>query len=158
MKIEQFIRKSFPVEAVRVTAANIEEVANWCGGTIRTEESNAPYNAGEQYIKVRVETPLTPRQTMAFVGDWVLYAGKGYKVYKDKPFRKSFDSKQEPRVLQGPRRIESTQKGLPDPDPEPRDSIVPQNVFEGEGVQPGAGEASFSASAGNNPGGGHKLG
>jgi hypothetical protein len=27
---------------------------------------------------------------MAFVGDWVLHAGSGYKVYGDGAFRKSF--------------------------------------------------------------------
>ena len=83
MIVEQFVRKSFPVEAVRVTAENIEEVAQWCDGDVQTE-NNQPF------IKVRVQNPLNDRQTKAYFGDWVLYAGKGYKVYKDAAFNKSF--------------------------------------------------------------------
>lgn len=84
MNVQQFTRKSFPVEAVQVTATNMEEIATWCNGDIRTEE-------GVRYIKVRVHQPINERQTKAFVNDWVLYAGKGYKVYKDAAFSKSFE-------------------------------------------------------------------
>lgn len=85
MIVEKFSRKSFPVEAVQVTADNMAEVSRWCDGDIRTED-------GVKYIKVRVHNPINERQTKAQVSDWVLYAGKGYKVYKDSAFKKSFDS------------------------------------------------------------------
>lgn len=86
METQQFIRKSFPVDAVQITVENMEEAAKWCDGDIRTT------GEGEKFIKVRVHNPLTERQTKGFVGDWVLYAGKGYKVYTQKAFERSFDA------------------------------------------------------------------
>lgn len=88
MFVEKYQRKSFPVDAVQVTEANFDQVVAWCDGSVHTDDNP---NAS-RYIKVRVHNPLTERQTKAFVGDWVLYAGKGYKVYTDKAFRKSFDA------------------------------------------------------------------
>lgn len=82
-------RKTFEVDAVRVTADNIEEVARWCGGTVRSVAGPKP-GSGRPYIKVRVLRPLDDKQTMAFIGDWVLHAGTGYKVYGDSAFHKSF--------------------------------------------------------------------
>jgi lysophospholipase L1-like esterase len=119
--IQQFIRKSFPVDAVRVTAANMEAVSKWCGGNIQ-ERNNIPF------IKVAVQNPINERQTEAFSGDWVLYAGKGFKVYKDAPFRKSFD---EP--------LDKVQAGIGDE----------KNVFETDTSE----TVGASASSGPNPGG-----
>lgn len=93
MNVEQYLRKSFPVDAVRVTADNMEEVARWCDGSIHEDHTDENPSANPHYIKVRVQNPLTERQTRAYDGDWVLYAGKGYKVYTDRAFRKSFDEK-----------------------------------------------------------------
>lgn len=84
MKTHKFARKPFYVDAVRVSEANIEEVSKWCGGEIQTDDEGT-------YIKVRVHRPLTDRQTKAYVGDWVLYAGTGFKVYTPKAFDKSFE-------------------------------------------------------------------
>lgn len=81
----KYVRKPFHIDAVRVTAKNIDEVASWCGGDVRTSEEN------KKYVKVRVHRPLNDRQTMAFVGDWVLYAGTGFKVYTHKAFISSFE-------------------------------------------------------------------
>lgn len=89
METRQFIRKPFTIDAVRVTSDNFMQVALWCGGEIRTNAK------GESYIKVWVNRPASERQTMAFIGDWVLHAGSGYKVYTDGPFRKRFDPKPE---------------------------------------------------------------
>lgn len=84
MKTHKFARKPFYVDAVRVSEANISEVAEWCGGVLM-EEDGAPY------IKVTVHRPLTDRQTMAFLGDWILESGNGFKVYTPKAFDKSFE-------------------------------------------------------------------
>lgn len=89
MDVKQAERKSFSVDAVRVTAANIEEVARWCGGDVRSVDAGEG-KPPKRYIKVRVLRPLDDRQTMAFVGDWVLHAGTGYKVYSDGAFHKTF--------------------------------------------------------------------
>jgi len=91
----KFVRKPFYIDAVQVTAENINDVAEWCQGDIRTHGPAKSAPAGEtgqeKYIKVRVNRPLNPRQTQAFVGDWVLYAGTGFKVYTNKAFEGSFE-------------------------------------------------------------------
>ena len=91
----KYVRKPFEVQAVQVTEENFEDVAAWCGGTIVT--TRAPKEAdgmveGEEkrYIKVNVSRPLNERQTQAFVGDWLLEAEKGLKVYADGPFTRNF--------------------------------------------------------------------
>jgi hypothetical protein len=94
VKTAKFVRKPFPVEAVQVTERNMEEVAAWCQGDIQfTNPRPAP--AGDdgrrRFIKVRVLRPMGEKQTQAFAGDWVLYAGTGYKVYRDAAFHNSFD-------------------------------------------------------------------
>lgn len=89
MKTEKFVRKPFYVEAVRVTAENIHEVAEWCKGKVVDTDLDT------HFVQVNVKHPLNERQTQAFVGDWVLFANKGYKVYQDTPFRNSFNRHQE---------------------------------------------------------------
>ncbi len=81
---EKYIRKPLYVDAVRVTNANFDEIATWCQGEVLDEN-------GKRYIKVRVHNPKVPRQTKAFVGDWLLYTERGYKVYTNKAFHASFD-------------------------------------------------------------------
>lgn len=85
MKTHKFARKPFYVDAVRVTEANMEEVAQWCKGEILEDPTDG------KYISVKVHRPLNDKQTMAFVGFWVLFAGTGYKVYTPKAFDKSFE-------------------------------------------------------------------
>lgn len=85
MKTHKFARKPFYVDAVRVSEANIEEVAAWCEGQVQETDDE------QIYISVKVHRPLTERQTQAFVGDWVLFAGSGFKVYTPKAFDKSFE-------------------------------------------------------------------
>jgi hypothetical protein len=86
---ERFIRKPLYVDAVRVSAQNFEAVAEWCSGEIQ-KETEGP-RAGKSYIRVRVQYPKSPRQSKAFIGDWVLYTETGYKVYTNPAFRRSFD-------------------------------------------------------------------
>lgn len=86
--IEQFRRKTFVVDAVQVTPDNIEEVAEWCGGDVRTEESKGKT---VKFIKVRVYKALDEEQTKAYVGNFVVYMGSGYKVYKYNAFMRTFE-------------------------------------------------------------------
>lgn len=86
LKIHKFARKPFYVDAVRVSEPNIEEVANWCEGEIKTDDQ------GKKYIHIKgVYRPLNDKQTQAYVGDWVLLAATGFKVYIPKAFDKSFE-------------------------------------------------------------------
>lgn len=85
LKTEKFARKPFYVDAVQITEGNMQDVAKWCQGSVLSTD------AGENYIKVRVHRPLNERQTKAFVNDWILFAGSGYKVYTPKAFNQSFE-------------------------------------------------------------------
>lgn len=92
----KFVRKPLYVDAVQVTSDNFLEVAKWCQGDIQITEDQGVPNG--QYIRVRVHNPKSPRQTRAFVGDWILYAERGYKVYTDKAFRSNFEAVLEPVI------------------------------------------------------------
>lgn len=98
IETNKFARRPFYVDAVQVTNENIDEVAKWCLGEVLVTEKLASAEE-EKYIKVRVHRPLSERQTMAFVGNWVLYAGTGFKVYTPKAFENSFEvHDEEPKV------------------------------------------------------------
>lgn len=90
IETQKYVRKPLFVDAVRITSANFEEIATWCQGEILTDDAPQGQTARD-YIKVRVHNPKNPRQTKAFVGDWLLYTERGYKVYTHKPFCASFD-------------------------------------------------------------------
>ena len=85
----KYVRKPFYIEAVRVTAENMDEVAKWARGTIHVDGE-------ERYIKIKVHRPLNIRQTQAFVGNWVLSAGTGFKVFTAKAFAENFELVEKP--------------------------------------------------------------
>lgn len=89
IKTQKFARKSFPVDAVQVTPENMEDVAKWCAGTIM-HDGDKEGHLSRDYISVRVAYPINPRQTQAYLGDWVLKSGKSFKVYTNSAFEKSF--------------------------------------------------------------------
>lgn len=86
----KFVRKPFYIDAVQVTEENMEDVATWCQGEVKTVK-DAKGKVTDLYVKVRVHRPLNERQTKAYIGDHVLYAGSGYKVYTAKAFSSSFE-------------------------------------------------------------------
>lgn len=84
MQIDKYFRRPFTVEAVLITDQNFNEVATWCEGTVKLDSDD------KHYIHVKVRHPLNSKQTKAYVGDWVLKAGEGFKVYGVKAFEKAF--------------------------------------------------------------------
>lgn len=98
MSIEpgNWVRSDFEVEAIFVTAENIEEVTVWCNGVIESD------GAGKKRIKVKVVQP-TPtaysrlRPSKARIGDWVVKDISGWKVYRDPAFMKIFTPKTNPK-------------------------------------------------------------
>lgn len=84
IKTKKYQRKPVIVDAVQVSQRNFNEVAEWCMGDIQTDGT-------QQYIRVRVHTPRSARQSMAFVGDWILYTEQGYKIYSNRSFHNTFD-------------------------------------------------------------------
>lgn len=109
LKPEKYERIPFPVEAVEVTDENMREVAQWCGGRVKTDRVHWSNRAGQRFVQVHVPRALNERQTMAYVGDWVLYSGtgpNGFKVYTPKAFESSFQ-KQAERMLEVVDRMDS---------------------------------------------------
>lgn len=88
METTQFQRKPFLVDAVRITAENLEDVAEWCKGEIREKTGRF---GKVRYVKVFVNRPLGENQTEGHFGDWMLYTVSGFKIYKDHAFKKCFD-------------------------------------------------------------------
>lgn len=86
---KRYIRKPVHVDAVRVSHANFEELAEWCHGEIRFDPDGKGNR--KRYIFVRVHNPKNDRQKTAFVGDWLLYTDHGYKVYTNKSFVHAFE-------------------------------------------------------------------
>jgi hypothetical protein len=80
-------RKPFTVQAIRVTDANMQEVARWCHGTVVPG-----VRAGKQLdcIEVDVKNPINEKQKKAFAGDWVLKGSSGWKVYTSRAFNGCF--------------------------------------------------------------------
>lgn len=83
MKTQTYTRKRLDVDAVQVSAENMEEVAEWCGGSIKGDGTT-------KHIKVNINRPLSERQTKAFVGDWVLHSVTGFRIYTPKAFENGF--------------------------------------------------------------------
>jgi hypothetical protein len=97
MDIKNYQRKTFPVQAVRVTTDNIGEVAEWCKGEVIPSESEPI----DYHIKVDVKLPLNERQTKAFPGDYVVLHNGGFKVFQERGFHKSFELVEQDTPLPG---------------------------------------------------------
>lgn len=84
---EKYARTTFYVEAIQVTLDNFDDVAKWCGGDKKLEKRGQVIT---QFIEVPVNNPLSDKQKWAYVGNWVLKAGTGFKVYTHKAFQACF--------------------------------------------------------------------
>lgn len=92
----KYVRKPLYVDAVQVTDENFEDIITWCQGDIGFIDGSdvtrdTEIDPEKQYIRIRVHNPQSPRQTKAFIGDWILYTEKGYKIYTEKAFSENFD-------------------------------------------------------------------
>jgi hypothetical protein len=85
-----FERRTFKVQAIRVTAENIMELTGWCGGELIDGHLPA---TNAMYIRVPVSNITGRRQTAeARVGDWItrLTDANNFRVYKNKSFLQAF--------------------------------------------------------------------
>jgi hypothetical protein len=87
---DRYARRSFDVIAVKITAENFEEVAEWCGSTINTID-RVKGKPDTRYIKVEVERPQYKQNVRAYNGDWIVRgSATSFKVYRDQQFRSTF--------------------------------------------------------------------
>lgn len=99
LETKRYVRRPFYVQAVRVTSKNMRDVAAWCKGVIElVNDSGHPRT--QRFIRVDVLRPTTPRQTQAFIGDWVLQSGTSFKVYTPKAFEDAFEPAGDQTTLQ----------------------------------------------------------
>lgn len=94
MNTQTYFRRAFSVEAVQVTDETFDEVAEWCVGEKHADPAG-------RYIKVQVHKPMSPRQTKAYIGDWLLKSDRGFKVYTDKAFKNGFLKDEDGKISQG---------------------------------------------------------
>lgn len=97
---KKYVRKPLFVDAVQVTEENFGDIARWVFGEVHnTDETpvdkSKDFTPATQYIRVQVHNPKNVRQTKAFVGDWILYTERGYKVYTTKAFLANFNPVEE---------------------------------------------------------------
>lgn len=92
METQQYVSKISMVDAIQITAENMEEVAKWCGGVIEEREFKSRNNhvTVNKLIKVQVTRAMNRRQTEGHIGDYILLRGGDFKVYTEKAFYSSY--------------------------------------------------------------------
>lgn len=100
MRTERYFRKTFSVDGIQITEDNMVEVAKWCGGVIKQLDEAKGEASGNRYIWVDVTNPINERQNEGWPGHWVLKASQGFKVYTDRAFHNSFETREtKPEVV-----------------------------------------------------------
>lgn len=91
-------RKTFRVQAIQITAENMEEISRWCGGKLKTyvpdlKHRPGTYQDGQPCIELLVSRVMGRESVArAYVGDWItrIICGNHFNVYRDKKFRDMF--------------------------------------------------------------------
>lgn len=94
MQTVKVVRKTKPVDAIRVTEDNMREVAAWCNSLVIPVNGLGEKNP-QPYIHVPVNNPRRPEDCRAVVGNWVIKEGHphyNYRVVSDGLFKSSYDS------------------------------------------------------------------
>lgn len=84
MEFTTFVRKPFLVEAVEITAENIEEVAKFVGD-LRQKEDGTPF--------ILVDRRLVPNVYRVYPGFFMTKMGENVRCYSRKIFREQFIEK-----------------------------------------------------------------
>ena len=81
MQFTSFVRKPFVVEAIEVTAENIEEVAKYIGD-VREKEDGTKY--------ILVDRRLVPNVFKVYPGFFMTKMGENIRCYSRKIFKEQF--------------------------------------------------------------------
>lgn len=90
MQTQTFARRTFTVTGVQVTRENIQEVAQWCGGTIAKKLDDTE----EIYVHVPVKQTKNqgkPHPSRAYIGYYVLQSSTGFRVYNPTGLEAAFE-------------------------------------------------------------------
>lgn len=92
-------RKTFTVQAIQVTAENIQGLAEWCDGKVviywpDISRQSVDYRAGQTCVEVvigRVNGRV--QKARAYPGDWItrLHDTNNFRVYRNKTFLEAFE-------------------------------------------------------------------
>lgn len=89
---ERFMHK--PVDAIRVTNENMDQVAAWVQGEVKVYFGSTngiqDENAGKLCIEMSVNHPTGRRKAKAFAGDWIVSVKGAFKVYNHRAFTTTF--------------------------------------------------------------------
>lgn len=92
MEIKQYTRKPFPVSAVQVTLQNIQEVAEWCKGTIEYRPTRMMGTTTDlPIIRLKGQGDNRGKEFEAALGCWVVELKGSFRSYKPAQFDASFD-------------------------------------------------------------------
>lgn len=92
MEIKQFNRITFPVNAVQVTLQNIEEVAEWCKGTIEQRPTKMMGTTTDlPVIRLKGQGNNRGQEFEAALGCWVVELKGSFRSYKPAQFDASFE-------------------------------------------------------------------
>lgn len=88
-------RRSFRIQAIQVTAENMEPLSDWCRGELKVyhpepDRESGDYRGGQTCVEVQTGRHIKAR---AYVGDWISRLGEvhNYRVYKGKTFLETFE-------------------------------------------------------------------
>ncbi|AXQ61308.1 hypothetical protein SEA_LIBERTYBELL_67 [Streptomyces phage LibertyBell] len=88
MEIGFYRRKSFEVQAVKVSPENLYDVARWVGSHVQQDWD---LHDGRMFVEIR--SGFGGRQkTAVFVGDWVTLRNGTFNRASDKTFVETFES------------------------------------------------------------------
>lgn len=93
--VENYNRHVFAVEAVQVTADNMQEIADWANGYVLTGMKllvdNHPKQLTKDCVLITIGDGEHMKESKAYVGDWVLMSEDGWLAqYTDKEFREQY--------------------------------------------------------------------
>lgn len=88
LQVVNYVRRPDPVHAVFVTSDNLQEVAEWCSGTVQNVTHTSPHVL---IAPIDIKSARTRRKTRAYPGD-VIAKNKdgGFKVYPKNSFDQIF--------------------------------------------------------------------
>lgn len=93
METRQYTRKPFPVNAVQVTLQNIEQVAEWCRGTVELVSTRMLGTSTDlPVIKIQGQGDNRGKLFTASLGCFVVEQKGSFRVYKPAQFEASFDT------------------------------------------------------------------
>lgn len=108
METKQYTRKPFPVAAVQVTLQNIEEVAEWCKGTIEQVPTKMMGTTTDlPVIRLKGQGENRGKDFVAALGCWVVELKGSFRSYKPAQFEASFEelTPWETEVVPGPEQL-----------------------------------------------------